>query len=471
MKRDAIELSTLNVFALFRKYFIPTLFGMLSMSAVTAIDGIFVGQGVGSDGIAAVNICIPLLMVFTGVGLMIGAGCSVVASIHLSRGKYKAARINVTQALLFATIIAAIPTVWMLMYPEKTVRLLGSSDYLLPMATDYLIWFVPSWIFQIWISISLFIIRLDGAPKLAMTCSLISAVINVVLDWLFIFPLGWGIVGAAFATSISIVVGGVIAMVYLLFYARNLRLYTIKLSIKSLRLSIRNIGYQCRIGSSALLAEATLATLMFMGNQVFMRYLGENGVGAFGIACYYIPFVFMVGNAIAQSAQPIISYNFGLGYHQRVRSTERIALMTSVICGILITSMFTLCPHLLVWLFISADSEASRIAIEGFPYFSIGFVFFILNLSIIGYYQSVERIRPATFFALLRGFLFLIPCFILLPKVMGTSGIWLALSLSEILTTFVVLIFCICCNRSKLRPFLQRIAFFVVFLLAGISFK
>lgn len=456
MKRDAIELSTLNVFKLFRKYFIPTLFGMLSMAAVTAIDGIFVGQGVGSDGIAAVNIIIPLLMLFTGVGLMIGAGCSVVASIQLSKEKYKAARINVTQALIFATIIAAIPTIGMMTFPERTVKLLGSSDYLLPMATNYLIWFVPSWIFQIWISISLFIIRLDGAPKLAMICSLISAILNIGLDWLFIFPFGWGVKGAAFATSISIIVGGLIAIIYLLFYARNLRLQPIKLSVKSLRLFVRNIGYQCRIGSSALLAEATLATLMFMGNQIFMKYLGEDGVGAFGIACYYIPFVFMVGNAIAQSAQPIISYNFGLGDQKRVQTTEKLVLTTSFICGILITSLFICCPRLLVWLFISTDSPASRIAIEGFPYFSIGFIFFILNLSIIGYYQSVERIKPATFFALLRGFIFLIPSFILLPKAAGTNGIWLALSFSEILTTCTILIFYLLCNRCRLIPSLVR---------------
>lgn len=456
MKRDAIELSTLNVFTLFRKYFIPTLFGMLSMAAVTAIDGIFVGQGVGSDGIAAVNISIPLLMLFTGVGLMIGAGCSVVASIQLSKRKYKAARINVTQALLFAAIIAAIPTFLVMMYPEKTVKLLGSSEFLLPMAIDYLFWFVPSWIFQIWISISLFVIRLDGAPKLAMICSLSSAILNIILDWLFIFPFGMGVKGAAVATSISLIVGGLIAIIYLLFYARNLRLYPIKISFKSLRLFVRNIGYQCHIGSSALLAEATLATLMFMGNQIFMKYLGENGVGAFGIACYYIPFVFMVGNAIAQSAQPIISYNFGLGYQKRVQTTEKIALMTSLICGIIITSLFTFCPHVLVWLFINADSAASRIAIEGFSYFSIGFIFFIINLSIIGYYQSVERIKPATFFALLRGFIFLIPCFILLPKAIGINGIWLALSLSEILTAFAIIIFYIFCNRYKLKLSLIR---------------
>lgn len=192
MKRDAIDLSTLNVFTLFRKYFIPTLLGMLSMSAVTAIDGIFVGHGVGSDGIAAVNICIPLLMLFTGVGLMVGAGCSVVASIRLSRGKNKSARLNVTQALLFVTIISLIPSVLMMIFSEETARLLGSSENLLPMVTDYLLWFLPSWVFQIWITVSLFVIRLDGAPKLAMFCNLITAIINVILDLAVHFPFRLG---------------------------------------------------------------------------------------------------------------------------------------------------------------------------------------------------------------------------------------------------------------------------------------
>lgn len=435
MERDAIDLSTLNVFVLFRRYFIPTLLGMLSMSAVTAIDGIFIGHGVGSDGIAAVNICIPLLMLFTGVGLMIGAGCSVVASIQLSRGKNRVARLNVTQALAFVTIVALVPSVLMMLFPEDTARLLGSSEHLLPLVTDYLLWFVPSWVFQVWITVSLFVIRLDGSPKLAMLCSLITAVINVFLDWLFIFPFGWGIMGAAFATSISLVAGGLVAMVYLFFYAHHLRLCPLKWSVKSLRLSLRNLGYQCRIGSSALLGEATLAVLMFIGNQVFMSYLGDDGVGAFGIACYYIPFVFMVGNAIAQSVQPIISYNFGLRYMHRIAEAVRIALLTAVVCGIVVTTIFTIYPDLLVGLFISLDNEAARIATNGFPYFSVGFVFFIINLVTVGYFQSVERIRPATAFALLRGFVFLIPCFIVLPRLWHVRGIWLALPLSEILTT------------------------------------
>lgn len=441
MERDAIDLRTLGVFTLFRRYFIPTLFGMLSISAVTAIDGIFIGRGVGSDGIAAVNICIPLLMLFTGIGLMVGAGCSVVASIQLARGKQKVARLNVTQALLFVTIIALVPSVLMMVFPEGTAKLLGSSGHLMPMVTDYLLWFVPSWVFQIWITVSLFIIRLDGSPKLAMMCSLITAIINVILDWLFIFPFGWGVMGAAFATSVSIVTGGIIAIIYLLFFARNLRLCPLKLSARSLRLSIRNLGYQCRIGSSALLGEATLAVLMFAGNQVFMHYLGDNGVGAFGIACYYIPFVFMVGNAIAQSAQPIISYNFGLGHRKRVRTTGQIALQTALLCGAVVTTVFIAFPEILVELFINPDSEAAQIAISGFPYFSTGFIFFIVNLAAVGYYQSIERVKPATFFAVLRGFIFLIPSFILLPELLGTPGIWLALPSSEILTTASILCF------------------------------
>lgn len=437
MKRDAIDLGTLDVLKLFKMYFIPTLLGMLSMSAVTAIDGIFVGQGVGSNGIAAVNIIIPLYMLYTGIGLMIGVGCSVVASIHLSRGKCKVARLNVTQALLFATVITVIPSILMMLFPKYTVRLLGASGLLTPMAIDYLLWFVPSWIFQVWISIALFIIRLDGAPKLAMFCSLVTSILNIVLDWIFIFPLGWGIMGAAFATSISLVTGGSIAVIYLGLFAKRLRLCPLKLSLKSLRLSVRNIGYQCRIGSSSLLTEATLATLMFMGNQIFMKYLGEDGVGAFGIACYYMPFAFMIGNAIAQSAQPIISYNFGLGYRERVLRTEKIALLTSVLCGLTVTSVFMLFPDILVGIFINPDSPAAQLAIKGFPLFSTAFIFFILNLTIIGYYQSVQKIKPATLFAFSRGFFFLIPSFILLPVLLGTSGIWLALCLSELLTVLI----------------------------------
>lgn len=427
-----------NVSVLFKKIFFPTLLGMLSVSAVTAIDGIFVGHGVGGDGIAAVNICIPLLMIFTGFGLMLGIGCSVIASIALSRGKIKLARLNVTQSLLFVSILTIILSALMMLNLNTVAYILGSSDSLLPMVKDYLFWFVPSLIFEMIIVISLFVIRLDGAPKLAMWYTFISSVVNIILDWLFIFPLNMGIAGAALATVISILVGGGLCIGYLLFYAKTLRLYPISIGIRGCRLFIQNISNQCYIGLSALLGEAAMAVLMFTGNHIFMRYLGDAGVGAFGIACYYAPFVFMVGNAIAQSSQPIISYNFGLADNKRVAEAEKIALFTAVISGSLVMLLFIIIPHFLVGLFLNTSTTTAQLAISGFPYFSAGFICFIINLTAIGYFQSVEKVRTATVFALLRGGIFLVPSFMIMPELSGIPGIWLAMPVSEIFTMLCI---------------------------------
>ena len=441
MSDDAIDFGTGEVGVLFRRLFFPTLLGMLGMSAVTAIDGIFVGHCVGSDGIAAINIVIPVLMLLTGIGLMVGSGCSVVASIHLARGKVKVARLNVTQALLAVTVVAVVLTCAMLADAAGTARVLGASEELLPLVVDYMVWYVPSWVFMVWTAVALFVIRLDGAPRMAMACSLVTALLNVVLDWLFMFPLGWGVMGAALATSLSTAAGGVMAIGYLLFAARRLRVVRLKMSAKSMRLTVCNIGYQCRVGLSAMLGEATMAVLMFTGNLVFMHYLGDDGVGAFGIICYYAPFIFMVGNAIAQSAQPIISYNFGLGDLARTRQAEKVALATAAICGLTVTGAFSLLPQNLVGLFVPLDCAAAGIAVEGMPLFATGFVCFIFNLTAVGYFQSVERMLPATVFALMRGVVLLVPSFVVMPLMFGTRGIWLAMPVAEGLTAVAVIAF------------------------------
>lgn len=441
MNRDSIDLGKTKVSQLFRIYLIPTLIGMLSICVVTATDGIFIGRGIGSEGVAAINIAWVPIALWMGFGLMMGVGCSVISSIQLSRQLEKTARINVSQAFLFASVAVGIFIAVALAAPVKLARFLGASDKLLPLAVDYICWLTPSLIFNMWMTIGLFIIRLDGAPKLAMWCNIIPGVLNAVLDYIMIFPLGMGMKGAAIATATSTCIGGAIVIVYLLFFAKKLRLIRLKCSLTSIRLMCRNLGYQMRVGLSAFLGEATLAMLMFTGNQVFMKYLGDDGVGAFGIACYYCPFIFMVGNAIAQSAQPILSFNHGALQSKRVRDTERLAVITAVIAGILVTSLFVFIPKQMVSLFLDQSGEAAQIAIKGLPYFSSAVVFYIFNLTAIGYFQSVERPVPAVVFALLRGLVFLVPSFILLPKAFGINGIWCALGLSESLTAICIIVF------------------------------
>ena len=449
MNRDAIDFQKEPVATLFRKLLIPTLLGSFAMSAVCTIDGIFVGHGTGADGVAAVNLVVPIYQFVAGLGLMIGSGCSVVSSIHLSYKKVKTARLNISQALLATTLFITVLTVLVLIFPAETARLLGSSESLMPQVLDYLQWIMPAFVFQTWMLIGLFIIRLDGSPRFAMWCNFVPALLNIVLDWLFIFPLGMGVKGAAIATTLSIVAGGVMALFYLLFMGRSLRIIALKTSVKSLRLAGRNLGYQCKIGLSSLLGELTMAIFIYIGNWQFMHYLGDSGVGAFGIACYYAPFFFMIGNAIAQSAQPIISYNYGTGLWHKVRETRRLLLRTATLFGVCLSLLFILFPRELVGLFVDTQSQAGRIATAGFPYLGTGTVFFIANVAVIGYFQSLERIRESILFVLMRGVILLIPCFYLLPAVWGTTGMWLAMPVTEALTSTIIYGMCLYRRRRR----------------------
>lgn len=438
MKRDAINFESEKTSVLFRKLLMPTLLGTISISAVTAIDGIFVGHGVGADGVGAINFIVPIYQIISGIGLMIGTGCSVVSSIHLSRQNTKAARLNITQAVLVTSVFTTLLCALMWFFPYRTARILGASDTLMPQVIDYLLWITPSYLFEVWILIGLFIIRLDGSPRYAMWCNIVPALVNMLFDWLFIFPLGMGVKGAAIATALCHVIGGSMALGYLLWKAKTLRLLRLKLSRKSLMLTARNIGYQCKIGSSTLFGELTLAVLILVGNLTFMKYLGDAGVSAFGVACYYTPFFFMVGNATAQSAQPIISYNYGIARWKEIREARKLLFMTSFAIGAMVSLLFMSIPDKLVALFVDIHGEAGQIAVKGFPYFATGILFFILNVAAIGYYQSVEQIRKATLFVSLRGCVLLIPSFIVLPKLLRVEGIWLAMPTAEFMTATLI---------------------------------
>ena len=440
MKRDSIDFESEQIGKLFRRMLLPTLLGTLAMSAMTVIDGIIVGQGVGSQGVASINIVAPIYLIMSGIGLMVGAGCSVVASIHLAQNKLKVARLNVTQALLVSAFVVTLIAIGVLVFPEQTARLLGASDTLMPHVLDYVVWIMPGFVFEMFSLIGLFIIRLDGAPRFAMWCNIIPAVLNAILDWVFVFPVGMGVKGAGVATSFCMFLGGMMALSYLVFKARSLRPQLPKLSVKSLRLTLRNIGYQCRVGFSSLMGELAIAVSIYIGNLVFMRYLGDDGVGAFGISCYYTPFFFSVGNSIAQSAQPIISYNYGAERWTNVAKVRRLLLNTSLVVGVVLALLFSLLPEPLVALFVDTSSSAGRIAINGFPYFATGIILFILNVAIIGYYQSIERIGRAILLVSLRGVIFLLPCFMLLPRLYGEEGIWLAMPVAELFTLVAIVI-------------------------------
>lgn len=449
LQRDSIDFGKEKISRLFRQLFFPTLVGMIFNALLTLIDGVFVGQGVGSDGIAAVNIIAPVYMIVTGIGLMFGIGASVVASIQLSKSNNKAADIIMTQAFGVGTLIIGMFIVAGMIFPEPFARFLGSSDQLITHAIDYLFWLLPGTIFLFFECVGMMLIRLDGSPKFAMMCNVVAAVLNIGLDYIFIFPLGMGVKGAAIATTLATVAGGLMVLIYFIWCSKTLRFYRIKMSVTSLLLTCRNIGYMAKIGFAAFLTEIAISVMMFTGNYVFMGYLGESGVAAFSIACYLFPVLFSLSNAIAQSAQPIISYNYGLGDTARVSKALRISLYTALVCGCLVTALVAGGSRYICLLFLSPEVEAFKLAVAGLPKFAWCGIFFALNIAFIGYYQSLEKAYRAAIFTMLRGIIFVVPMFLCLPHLLGIYGLWLAIPASELLTTIIIVIDYLVIRHSK----------------------
>ena len=439
--KDSIDFGSMDISTLFRKLLVPTVLGMVFSAIFVITDGIFVGKGIGSDALAAVNITAPLFMIAAGIGLMFGVGGLVVASIHLSQGKRKAANINITQALVFSAILILIMSALCFYFVEPLGRFLGSSDKLLPYVIEYMSWYVPFLVFYEILNIGMFYIRLDGSPNYAMMCNATAAILNILLNYIFIFEFGWGMMGAAFATSLGTVVGGLMTLVYLMHYSHDLRLYRIKLSRKSLRMTFRNIGYMVKLGNSAFVSEASIACMMFLGNYVFIRNLGEDGVAAFSIVCYFFPIIFMVYNAIAQSAQPIISYNFGAGNKDRVKKaffTQFFVCAAFTIAGWLVMMIV---PQLFAGLFTSdtnlVDYTSWALHIYMAGIFSIGF-----QVSCQQSFMALGQAKVSLLLACLRKIVLLIPLIFILPCFLADKvfAVFLAEPISDILAATVTTI-------------------------------
>ncbi len=440
LSRDKIDFGTGKIGPLFRALFFPTLVGMVFMSLQTVIDGIFVGHGVGADGIAAVNIVAPLWMVVTGLGLMFGIGASVIGGVHLAEKNVKAARIILTQSFGVGFIITVFLSLFCLCFPTAVVNALGCSKPLEHLAIDYLIGLLPGMAFLFWQCEGMMLVRLDGSPRYAMWMQVAGAITNIVLDWLFIFPLGMGVKGAAIATAIACGVGGLMSLVYFIWFSSSLKFYRLKMSITSLLLTLRNLGDMAKIGFATFLTEIAMSITILIGNYQFMGMLHEDGVAAFAIVCYLFPVIFSINNAVAQAAQPIISYNYGAKLEARVSRTLRLSLLTAVTCGIMVMLLMIVGAEKIVGMFLHPEENAYVIATKGLPWFASCSVFFALNVAFIGYYQSVTNASRAIVYTMLRGIIFPLTTFLLLPLFVGVNGLWLAIPAAELATQIIIVV-------------------------------
>ncbi|WP_303208866.1 MATE family efflux transporter [Bacteroides oleiciplenus] len=439
MQRDNLDFKNMSVSKLYTKQLFPTLLGMVSSALFTVVDGIFVGRGIGSDAIAAVNIAAPVFMIAAGLGLMFGMGGGILASINLSRGKRLIANINVTQAVVMLTIVSVAMGILLTVFPETAVALLGAEGHLTELAAEYLFWFsisIPSTVLLVALP---FFVRLTN-PNFAMWAMLAATFVNILLDYVFIFIFGWGLFGAAIATDLGELVGTFMLLVYLFRPSVAVRFARLKVSVKSIRLTLRNTWYMLKLGVSSCLSEVTIAVMAIAGNYVFMSHLGTDGVAAYSIVCYLFPIIFMVFNAMVQSAQPIISYNYGCGQIARSNKALRLSVTSAVIFALMISGLFVYFSGDIVSLFLpDRESHAWQYAVVGLPLFAVDYIFFGINVIAIGYYTSIEWINRAMRLTLLRGMLPVL-FFFVLPLLFGVTGIWLSVAAGDMTAVAIIVI-------------------------------
>ncbi len=183
-----------------------------------------------------------------------------------------------------------------------------------------------------------------------------------------------------------------------------------------------------------------MSITMVAGNYMFMSMLHEEGVAAFAIVCYLFPVIFSINNAVAQSAQPIISYNYGAGEEQRVSRALRVAAEVGLLCGVAVLLLIVLGDRLIVGAFLRPTEPAYALAVKGLPWFATCSLFFALNVVFVGYYQSITMAKRAMILTALRGIVFAVLGFMVLPRLIGEIGLWLAIPAAELLTLIIILL-------------------------------
>ncbi len=433
MKSVELDYQNGNIGKLFRSLFFPTLIGMLCNSVFLITDGIFVGQGIGPSGLAAVNMVAPIFILICGIALMFGIGSSVGTSICLANKQILPAKKIVFQCFISGELLILLLATIFISDSKGIVSILGGDDSIMNLSSAYLLWLFPAMICMLPQIGGMMVMRLDGSPRYAMFCQLIPAILNIALDYYLIFHLKLQTTGAALATSVSGIVGTLMVIFYFCKLSVNFRFTKITGGLEGI---LSNTQYSVKIGFSAFFTEATTCVMMLTGNYMFMRIIGVEGVSAYSIVCYLFPVFFSFANSIIQSEQPIISFSYGNQAYSRIATMLRQSIGTAFLSGIGLSLCCLLFNRPIAEIFLGNGLEY-ELAVAGIPLFAICPVFFISNMAMIGFYQSIEKAGIASIISILRGFVILVPSFIILPSLIGIAGLWLAIPMSELITLTV----------------------------------
>lgn len=416
------------------KFSLPSTVGMVVATLYNIVDTIFIGHAVGGLGIAGLSIVFPFQMIVVGIAQTIAVGSASLISIALGAKEHAKAELYLGNALSLAVILGLLITVIILPFSSFFLRVIGSSVTILPYAKAYIDIILFGIVFVTSGMVITSIMRAEGNVIIPMIITLIAALLNIILDAVFIFGFNMGIRGAAIATIISQIVFTGFLFYYLLSSRSSLRVH-----LKNFILNFTIAWEIFVIGIASFMRTASNSVTTIILNHLLGFYGGDTAIAVFGILNRIIMFLFMPQLGIAQGLQPIIGFNYGAKLFDRVKQATKLAITIVSSISVLSALIIFLFPAI----FIRVFTTEQTLITQG----SHAIMFLAPALATIGFqiivaimFQSLGKAKPSFFLSILRNFIFFLPLIFILPLFLKLDGLWLSFPISYGLALVVTIV-------------------------------
>ena len=432
-------LGTEKIGKLIRKFAIPCIISLLISALYNIVDQIFIGNSrLGFLGNAATSIVFPITIISFAFAWCFGDGAVALMSIRQGQKDDKGVAKIIGNALTVNVIASLIFIAFCFIFMNPLLKLFGASEASLPLAESYFRIILYASTASMMTSVLSNIIRADGSPAFSMIVTVLGAVINIILDPIFIFGFDWGIEGAAIATIIGQIVSFALGLYYVFFCSR-----TFKLKIENFKPEIKTILQFTKLGISTFITQMSIVATSLVGNMMLAKWGAQSIYGAdipiavMGIAMKVFTIVVNIVVGLLVGAQPILGYNYGAEKYDRVKETFRIAMIGSIIVGVIATIIFEFFPDLVIGIFGTENELYMEFARKMFRTFLL-LVTFTLSIKAISiFFQAVGEPKKATVASLMRDIVCFVPLCIILPNFFGVEGVLYAAPVADVVGIIV----------------------------------
>lgn len=437
-----IQLSDHFSYSKLIKFTLPTIAMMIFTSIYGVVDGVFVSNCVGSDAFAAVNLIMPIIMILGSVGFMIGTGGSAIVSKTLGECKKEKANEYFSMLVYLCVVSGVILSVIGIIFTGPIAVLLGAKGSIAKDCVTYgrTVFFMLTGLF-LQNAFQSFLVVAEK-PKLGLFVTLLAGFTNMFLDFLFVYVLRFGVFGAALATGISQFVGSVIPIIYFAGGKNNV------LKLTKCRFNKDIIIKTCINGSSEMVTNMSMSLVNILYNMQLMKYIGTNGVVAYGIIMY-VGFIFVgtyMGYAVGSA--PVISYHYGAGNKDELKNLFKRSLTIIIVSSVVMTLIAEIIAGYLAGIFVSYDNNLLELTTEAIRIYAVSYLISGVNIFASSFFTALNNGVVSAVISFMRMFVFQIVMILLLPVVLGIIGIWTAVIAAEVLSVVISVMFLVK-NRKK----------------------